>query len=148
MVSISKEDLSTLQKRNPHLIFVIGYPYSGKSSQIKKVANDFKYSSVDVKKLIEKESKIDSDLGYTIKDCLERGDDIQTSTLCALVVKGIIESGNDSVLVEGFPETLEQALYFEQHILPINLILKLNCTPEICKERYEFQKIFKDYMIE
>jgi adenylate kinase family enzyme len=138
MVSISKEDLSTLQKRNPHLIFVIGYPYSGKSTQIKKIANDFKYSSVDVKQLIEKESKIDSDLGYTIKDCLERGDDIQTSTLCALVVKGIIESGNESVLIEGFPETLEQALYFEQHILPINLIIKLNCQPEICRERCEY----------
>ena len=142
MSSISREDLTTLRRRNPHLIFIIGHPFSGKSIQIQKVANDFKYSSIDVNKLIDKESKIESDLGYTIKDCLERGDDIQTNTLCSLVVKGIIECGNDSVLIENFPQTLEQALYFEQHILPINLILKFNCNSEICHDRYDL--IMKD----
>ena len=141
MLSVSKDDLTTLKKKNPNLIFIIGHPNSGKTTEIKKISNDFKYSHLDINKLIEEEIKFDSDLGFQMTECLEKGNEIFPNIICSLVVKGIIEKDNNTILIEGFPQNLEQALFFEQHILPINLILKLNCDFEVSKERSENPKI-------
>ena len=144
MLSVSKDDLTTLKKKNPNLIFIIGHPNSGKTTEIKKISNDFKYSHLDINKLIEEEIKLDSDLGFQMTECLEKGNEIFPNIICSLVVKGIIEKDNNTILIEGFPQNLEQALFFEQHILPINLILKLNCDFEVSKERSE-NKCEKDF---
>lgn len=38
-------------------------------------------------------------------------------------------------MIDGFPRELQQAIYFEQHVLPAQTVLYFNVTDEICLQR-------------
>ena len=52
---ISQNDLQKLKDKNYRLIFCIGLPGCNKESQIEKVSNEFKFSKINIKEIIEKE---------------------------------------------------------------------------------------------
>ena len=41
------------------------------------------------------------------------------------------------ILIDGFPKTLEQALYFEKHFSEIHNLIYFDCTTEIMNQRLE-----------
>ena len=129
---ISKEDLATLKSKNYQLIFNIGVPYSGKKTQCEKVSNKFKFSKIYMKKIIEKEIESNSNLGQEAKKYIDNNEPIKTEVLVSILINKIIESHELSIMIEGFPNTLEEALYFEQNIIPITKIINNNSTEDEC----------------
>ena len=115
---LSKEDLSTLRSKNYQLIFNIGVPFSGKRTQCIKISNEFKYSRISMKDIIQKEINSQTSLGIQAKQSLDNKDPIKTEILVSILISNIIESHELSIMIEGFPNTLEQALFFEQNLLP------------------------------
>ena len=137
---ISKEDLLTLRSKNYQLIFNIGVPFSGKKTQCEKVSNEFKYSKLYMKEIIQSEIKSNTTLGNEAKKYLDNNEPIKTEVLAAILISKIIESTEISVMIEGFPNTLEDALYFEQNIIPITKIIIYNASEDECFNRLEESK--------
>ena len=125
MSSLTEEELNTIKTKNPQLIFLLGPPGVGKTSQIEKVSNEFRYGKIDINKLIDKEIISNSELGIKLK---ENSNEIDSLT--SVFVKGIIDCNKDSILIDSFSETLEQYLHFEKNIIPISLILNFNLDEE------------------
>ena len=137
---ISKEDLSTLRAKDYHLIFNIGVPFSGKKTQCTKIANEFKYSKIYMKEIIKKEINNNTTLGKEIKVCLENKQQIKTEILTSILINNIIECPELSIMIEGYPNTLEQALFFEQNIIPIKKIIQFDISEEEAQKRLEESK--------
>ena len=129
---IPESDLQTIKNKNYRLIFCIGLPGCNKESQIEKVCNEFKYSKISMKNIIEKEISLDSEIGKQINELKSKEEAISSELLVSLLVHNIINSESKTVLIDGFPNRLEDALFFEQNIMPIELILKFNGTEETC----------------
>ena len=152
---LSQEDLHTLRSQNYQLIFNIGVPYSGKKTQCEKISKEFKYSKIIMKEIIQKEIASKTNLGIQAKQSLENKEPIKTEILVSILISNIIESHELSIMIEGFPNTLEQALFFEQNVIPINKIIIYNTKEEECFNRMEehslnkipkeeFSKIYND----
>ena len=129
---ISQTDLQTIKSKKYRLIFCIGLPGCNKESQIEKVCNEFKYSKISIKSLIEIEISTDTEIGKQINDLKSKEQPLPSELLVSLLVKSIANCNSKTVLIDGFPNRLEDALYFEQNIMPIDSILKFNGTEETC----------------
>ena len=138
---ISKEDLSTLRSKNYQLIFNIGVPFSGKKTQCEKISNEFKYSKLYMQDIIKKEIKSNTNLGQEVKKFIDNKEPIKTDILVSILISNIIESPEQSIMIEGFPNTLDEALFFEQNVIPITKIIQYNANEEECYKRVEESKL-------
>ena len=129
---ISQTDLQTIKSKKYRLIFCIGLPGCNKESQIEKVCNEFKYSKISIKSLIEIEISTDTEIGKQINDLKSKEQSLPSELLVSLLVKSIANCNSKTILIDGFPNKLEDALYFEQNIMPIDSILKFNGSEETC----------------
>ena len=129
---IPESDLQTIKNKNYRLIFCIGLPGCNKDSQIEKVCNEFKYSKISMKNIIEKEISSDSEIGKQINELKSKEESISSELLVYLLIHNIINCESKTVLIDGFPNRLGDALFFEQNIMSIELILKFNGTEETC----------------
>ena len=148
---ISKEDLDLLHERDYHLVFCIGPIGSGKKSEIGKISSEFRFSKLFLSERINQEISSKSKLGLLAQEFISKNEPISAQVIVAILVRGIVECSEESILIVGFPEKLEHAQYFEQNILNINLILKFNCPEEICYKRLceemDFKKSKEEYSI-
>ena len=140
---ISKEDLDLLHERDYHLVFCIGPIGSGKKSQITKISSEFHFSKLFLSDKITQEISSKSQLGLLAQEFISKNEPLSTQVIVAILVRGIVECAEKSILIVGFPEKLEHAQYFEQNILNINLILKFNCPEEVCYKRLSEETDFK-----
>ena len=132
-LAISSDTLQTFKSKNLRLIFCIGFPGSGLESQIEKVSNEFKYNKISIHSSIKKETELDTDLGKSLKEYLDKGESYPKDLLINLILNKSLECGNNkTILISGFPNNLEEAQYFEEKIAPIELILKFNASKETC----------------
>ena len=129
--AITNVEKSCITKKKPQIVFVIGPSGSGIKNQIKVVSNEFKYSTINLDEIIDKECEINE----TLKSFKEQQQEIPKENLIKILVKYIIECPCRNIIIKGFPQNLEQALYFEQNVLPIKLIIKFNATCETCYKR-------------
>ena len=134
---LSKEDLHTLRSQDFQLIFNIGVPFSGKKTQCEKISKEFKYSKISMKEIIQKEIESKTNLGLEAKKYLDNKEQIKTEILTGILISNIIESPELSIIIEGFPNTLEQALFFEQNVININKIIIYDANEEECFNRME-----------
>ena len=140
---ISEEDLDLLHEKDYHLIFCVGPIGSGKKSEIGKISSEFHFSKLFLSEKISQEISSKSKLGLLAQESLNKNEPLSTEVIVAILVRGIVECSENSIIIVGFPEKLEHAQYFEQNILNINLILKFNCPEEICYKRLCEENGFK-----
>ena len=89
-----------------------------------------------MKEIIQKEIKLNTNLGKEAKKCLDNKELIKTEILTSILISNIIESHELSIMIEGFPNTLEEALYFEQNVIPITKIINYNANLDECFNRF------------
>ena len=114
---IEKEDLDLLKTRNYHVIFCVGPPGAGKKTQIEKISSEFQYSKLYLNEKIQKEIDTKTKLGLQAKEFLDKKEPIKTEVIVAILVRGIIECKELSILISDFPRNLEDAQYFEQNVI-------------------------------
>ena len=125
-----EQDKQTMKSKNYRLIFFIGLPGCNKESQIEKISQEYKYCCLNLDKLIDKEIKADSELGKQFKEYKSKDDSIPTELLVSYLVHHISTCESKTILIDGFPSKLSDALYFEQNVQTIELIIKFNGTEE------------------
>ena len=130
---IPENELQSFKSKNYRLIFCIGFPGCGIDSQIEKVCNEFKYGKIDIKEKVKKEIESDTDIGKQSKEYCDKNEPLPKDLLIYYIIHYSLEyKEKQTILVNGFPNKLEDAQYFEQNIFQIELILRFNATEETC----------------
>ena len=124
------QDIQTMKSKNYHLIFFIGLPGCNKESQIDKISQEFKYSTIKLENLISQEITKDSEIGKQLNEYKSKGESIPSELLVSFLVHEITNCDSKTVLIDGFPSNLNDALYFEQNVQPIDIIIKFNATED------------------
>jgi adenylate kinase len=132
MSLISQEDIELIKQKNPQLFFIFGYPGTGQKSQIEKVCKEFRYGKVNMKEVIKKEIENNTELGEKIKI-----DSSDPEVLTAILIKELKEVQEDHVFINQFPLNLEQALFFEQNVFPIETFINFKADCETCYKRIQ-----------
>ena len=132
---INPKDLNAFKQKNPRLIFAIGPHGSGVDTQCTKISNEFKYTKLILRDLIKSEITKNTPLGQQAKSSFESHSPIPNDIISNILLQAIIESKTKSIIIEGFPRTLEQALHFETHISPIKHILNFIAPEPTCSRR-------------
>ena len=124
------EDLKTVKSKNYRLIFFIGLPGCNMETQVEKISQEYKYSSLHLNKLISNEITSDTELGKQFNDHKSKSEPIPSELLVSYLVHHISNCSSKTILIDGFPSNLNDSLYFEQNVQPIELIIKFNGTEE------------------
>ena len=124
------QDIQTMKSKNYRLIFFIGLPGCNKESQIDKISQEFKYSTIKLENLISQEITKDSEIGKQLNEYKSKGESIPSELLVSFLVHEITNCDSKTVLIDGFPSNLNDALYFEQNVQPIDIIIKFNATED------------------
>ena len=124
------QDIQTMKSKNYRLIFFIGLPGCNKESQIDKISQEFKYSAIKLENLISQEITKDSEIGKQLNEYKSKGESIPSELLVSFLVREITNCDSKTVLIDGFPSNLNDALYFEQNVQPIEIIIKFNAAED------------------
>ena len=124
------QDVKTVKSKNYRLIFFIGLPGSNKETQVEKISQEYKYSSLHLNNLISKEISSDTELGKQFNEHKSKSEPIPSELIVSYLVHHISNCDSKTILIDGFPSNLNDALYFEQNVQPIELIIKFNGTEE------------------
>jgi adenylate kinase family enzyme len=135
MLAVAKEDLEALRRKNFKLIFVLGSSGTGKGTQCAKLVNELKYHHISTGDLIRDQIKRKTHLGELCESYTSKGELVPFELIINILVKAIITSNSKCYLIDGFPRSMEQALYFEKHIKQIGLILNIQANEEVCLMR-------------
>jgi len=110
-------------KHKPEIVFVLGGPGSGKGTQCEKLSQEYGFMHISVGDILRDELNRRTHLGEQIKSTMEQGEMVPITIIASLLVKTIFAKKSKKYLIDGFPRTLEQVIYFEKNIQECSCIL-------------------------
>eukprot|EP01125_Pyxidicula_operculata_P021341 TRINITY_DN8169_c0_g1_i1.p1 TRINITY_DN8169_c0_g1~~TRINITY_DN8169_c0_g1_i1.p1 ORF type:complete len:205 (+),score=46.48 TRINITY_DN8169_c0_g1_i1:24-617(+) len=123
----------------PVVIFVLGGPGAGKSTQCGYLVKDYGYVHLSAGDLLRIEMEdVNSPDGQMIRDYIADGKIVPAVVTIALLRKAIDASPTKKFLIDGFPRNEENNSVFEKMLLPhINLphLLFFDCPEDIRNKR-------------
>lgn len=121
------------------VIFVLGGPGAGKGTQCAKLVKDFGFIHLSAGDLLRAEQNREgSKYGELISKCIKDGEIVPQEVTVALLKQAIETNYNNGMkkfLVDGFPRKMDQAITFEEEIVPSSLTLFFDCPEKIMMER-------------
>ncbi|XP_030474546.2 UMP-CMP kinase 3-like isoform X2 [Syzygium oleosum] len=126
----------SLTGRKPTVVFVLGGPGSGKGTQCANIAQHFGFTHLNTGDLLRAESRSGSENGTMIQNMIKEGKIVPTEVTIKLLQKAMQESGNDKLLIDGFPRDDGSRAAFEAVIkIEPEFVLFLDCSEEEMKTR-------------
>ena len=92
--------------------------------------NEFKYVHISTGDLVREEISNKSSLGQECQKYTSKGELVPFELIVNILVKGILKRKGTNFLIDGFPRTMEQALYLEKHLKEISIILNISAREE------------------
>lgn len=123
------------------LFLIIGAPGSGKTTDASIIARDDErithYSMGD---LLREEVASGSELGKLIDSFISKGNLVPLEVVVNTIVSALKKSPTQSVIIDGYPRSVEQMLEFDkvlQNSADINLrtVIEVQVSEEVAKER-------------
>jgi len=136
-----KPEPNSLDKweKKPLIIFVLGGPGAGKSTQCKMLVENFGYVHLSAGDLLREESATPgSKHGDLINKMITDGAIVPAEITIALLIQAIEKSGKEKFLIDGFPRNFENNSIFERDMLElvnIQFLLYFDCPEDIMEER-------------
>ncbi len=108
----------------PVNIMVYGFPGSGKTTQAKKLADEFNLTYISTSELLKAEAETNSQLAEQVKPYLDKGLLVPDEIVIRLIEKKLRESDgvNRGYVFKGYPRTLVQAYILD------GIMQKKNCA--------------------
>ncbi|XP_062228508.1 UMP-CMP kinase 1-like isoform X2 [Phragmites australis] len=137
MAEANKNDNGSFPPRKKiTVVFVIGGPGSGKGTQCAKIVNQFGFTHLSAGDLLREEAKSDSEQGTMIKNIMHEGKLVPAEIIVKLLLKAMLESGNDKFLVDGFPRNEENRQAYERIInIEPEFVLFIDCPKKEMERR-------------
>ncbi|PKA50100.1 UMP-CMP kinase [Apostasia shenzhenica] len=118
------------------IVFVLGGPGSGKGTQCANIVRHFGFTHLSAGDLLRAESKSGSETGIMIENMLREGMIVPSEVTVKLLLQAMLESGNDKILIDGFPRNEENRVAFE-NIAKVEpeFVLFLDCPQDELERR-------------
>ncbi|KAG0040563.1 bifunctional uridylate/adenylate kinase [Podila clonocystis] len=118
------------------VIFVLGGPGAGKGTQCANLVRDFGFVHLSAGDLLRAEQeRPGSQYGELIKTYIKEGKIVPMEVTIALLENEMLASGQDRFLIDGFPRKMDQALKFEEAVVPSKFTLYFECPEEVMLKR-------------
>lgn len=122
------------------VIFVLGGPGAGKGTQCANLVRDYGFKHTSAGDLLrEEQDRPGSQYGDMIKTFIKEGQIVPMEVTIQLLENTmnatIKENGNRKFLIDGFPRKMDQALAFEEKVVPSKFTLFFDCPEETMRER-------------
>lgn len=139
-----KNEKSDLKKRafkdnEAFVVFVLGGPGSGKGTQCARIVNDYKFAHLSAGDLLRAEQqRPGSKYGDLIRNHIKSGQIVPqeiTIELLKSAMRAEMEKGISHFLIDGFPRKMDQALTFEEDVVPCKFVLFFQCPQNVMLER-------------
>lgn len=108
---------------NPKITFILGGPASGKGTQCAKLVEEFGYRHLSAGDLLRIEMDKGTREGEKIKKLMAQGALVPQEVTVQLLVNAMIANPSKNYLIDGFPRSTEQAVYFEQNVMECQTVL-------------------------
>lgn len=118
-------------------IIFIAPPAAGKGTQSELLCNKYGLLHISTGDLLREESKKNTELGQEIKEKMSTGKLIDDSIIIELLKNKLIEIGNKSIILDGFPRTVVQAEAYDEMLDELNLDLGYVIVLDVDKELLE-----------
>ena len=96
--------------------YFIGGPGSGKGTQCEKIVQTFGCHHISSGDLLRNEVASGSELGSQLDEIMKEGKMVPMDITLNLLKKAMAEAGSKTILLDGFPRTMEQAHEFENNV--------------------------------
>jgi adenylate kinase len=121
------------------VILLFGPPGSGKGTQSRRIGEWLGIHTISTGDLLRSEIDSDSDLGRNLAVILARGDYAGDEVVNRLVERELSRNSVAGAILDGYPRTLEQALFLDRVLarrgLPRPLVIRLEVPVEQLIER-------------
>lgn len=121
------------------VIFVLGGPGSGKGTQCEKLVSEYGFVHLSAGDLLRAEQqRPGSQYGELIANYIKNGEIVPQEITIALLNNAIKENyatGKKKFLVDGFPRKMDQAITFEEKIVPLKLTIFFECPELVMLQR-------------
>ncbi|KAG1451293.1 hypothetical protein G6F56_008124 [Rhizopus delemar] len=122
------------------VVFVLGGPGAGKGTQCENLTKDYGFVHLSAGDLLRAEQKREgSKYGEMINHYIKEGLIVPMEVTIALLeqaMKESMEAGKGSrFLIDGFPRKMDQAVKFEEVVVPSKLVLYFECPEEVMLKR-------------
>lgn len=138
-VSAVEPKKPALSEKDVSVIFVLGGPGSGKGTQCGKLVEEKGFLHLSAGDLLRSEQNREgSQYGSLIAQCIKEGTIVPQEVTVALLAQAITENytkGSTRFLVDGFPRKMDQAITFEEQIVPSAFTLFFECPEQVMLER-------------
>lgn len=123
----------------PNLIFILGGPGAGKSTQSKRIQKAFGYTHLSAGDLLRAEcSQESSKYGAMINEMIANGAIVPGEITLGLIIQAIHNTENNKFIIDGFPRNMDNFNIFFEHLAPyieIITMIHFDCPEEIMCQR-------------
>ncbi|EDO15828.1 hypothetical protein Kpol_1057p16 [Vanderwaltozyma polyspora DSM 70294] len=121
------------------VVFVLGGPGAGKGTQCDKLVKNHQFVHLSAGDLLRAEQNREgSQYGELIKKYIKDGLIVPQEITIALLKNAMSENvkeGRSKFLVDGFPRKMDQAVIFEEEIVPSKFVLFFECPEDVMLRR-------------
>ena len=122
------------------VIFVLGGPGAGKGTQCSNLVRDYGFKHLSAGDLLrEEQERPGSEFGEMIKSYIKDGKIVPMEVTIQLLENAmratIDENGIRKFLIDGFPRKMDQAIKFEEVVVPSKFTLFFDCPEETMRSR-------------
>ena len=140
-IAAPKKDVPTFSPSKVTVLFVLGGPGAGKGTQCANLVRDYKFTHLSAGDLLRAEQdRPDSEFGQLIKDFIKDGKIVPMEVTVQLLENAMTDvlkdqDGKGKFLIDGFPRKMDQALKFEETVVPSKFVLFYDCPEEEMQKR-------------
>lgn len=140
-------DTKTVKECGLPVLWILGGPGSGKSTQCAYLSKVKEMISISPEELVKKEAEQPTPRGHQISKALEGGSwkSLEAGVIVDIIAEGMVyqlanwfgnpEGKSKGFLVDGFPNSLEEAKDFMSRLLPVTKIVYITLEPTGLMER-------------
>ena len=140
IITMSTTPTPEFSPEQVQVIFVLGGPGAGKGTQCAKLVSDYQFVHLSAGDLLRAEqTREGSEYGDLIRHYIAEGMIVPQEITVALLKNAIEESlrsgKGHKFLVDGFPRKMDQAITFEESVVPGQFVLFFDCPEEVMEKR-------------
>lgn len=123
------------------VLFVLGGPGAGKGTQCANLVRDYHFTHLSAGDLLrEEQERPGSEFGDMIKSYIKEGQIVPMEVTIQLLENAMSstiskDDNQRKFLIDGFPRKMDQALAFEEKVVPSKFTLFFDCPEETMRER-------------
>lgn len=122
--------MDVFSDKGPRVIFVTGGPGTGKGTQCAILVEEFGFMHISIGDLMRAEIQSGSEEGLNIRAIVQSGNLVPKELTISLLLKALKSTSAHTVLIDGFPRSVDQAVYLEQMGLKVDYLLHFDTNQE------------------